>query len=327
VRRARTVALVVAVGLGATSCGGASILDAHGSESDRVAGVWWVAFGLAAFVYVVVAALIVVALTRGRRRRAAPSRLDDNLFIWIGGVIVPVAILAVVAVLTVDATGALRQPSREELHVEVTGKDWWWAVRYPDGGVVTANELHLPAGQSVDNRLNSDDVIHSFWVPQLAGKEDVIPGQPNHLRFTPETAGTYARRCAEFCGLQHAHMGFRVIVESPADFGRWLARRETPRSVPVSDEAAAGATLFGSLPCAGCHTVRGTSATGRVGPDLSDVGSRQTIGADAFENTPENLARWISDAPSMKPGVAMPSFHTLSARDVAALVAYLESLK
>ncbi len=286
-RSALMVAFAATVVAGCSDAG--SIIDTKGSEADRIASVWWIAFGLAAFVYVAVAGLILFAVTRGRRRGVA-SRLDTNLFIWIGGVVVPMVILAVIAVVTVQSTGALREPSRDELHVDVAGQLWWWGVHYPDSDVDTANEIHLPAGQPVDIRLTSDNVIHSFWVPQLAGKEDAIPGQPNHLRFTPETPGTYRGRCAEYCGIEHGHMGLRVIVETPADFGRWLARRESVPTEPVSDDAAAGATLFTSLPCAGCHTVRGTSATGKVGPDLTDVGSRQTIGADTLLNTPKNLA-------------------------------------
>lgn len=304
-----------------------SILSGSGSESSHIAKIWWITFGMAAAVYVIVAGLIVYALTRGRRHGANTSRLHESGFIWIGGVAVPVLILAVIAVMTVTSTADLRTASRNELHVEVRGNDWWWAVHYPASGVTTANELHLPVHQPVDIRLTSRDVIHSFWVPDLAGKEDVIPGQPNHLRFTPERIGSYLGHCAEFCGIQHAHMGFRVVVQSPADFGRWLARRTTPHTVPVSDEALAGASLFQAQACAGCHTVRGTAATGKVGPDLSDFGSRAEIGAGVMLNTPANLARWIYDARSVKPGVIMPPFHTLSARERQQIAAYLESLK
>jgi cytochrome c oxidase subunit 2 len=305
----------------------ASILSGDGSESSHIAKIWWITFGMAAFVYVVVAGLIVYALTRGRRRGAHTSRLHETGFIWIGGVAVPAVILAVIAVMTVASTADLRTPQRGELQVDVQGNDWWWGVRYPASGVATANEIHLPVDRPVDIRLTSRDVVHSFWVPELAGKEDVVPGQPNHLRFTPEHVGTYVGHCAEFCGIQHAHMGFLVVVQSPADFGRWLARRTTTRVEPVSDEALAGASLFQSLACAGCHTIRGTEATGKVGPDLSDVGSRLEIGAGAMRNTPENLAKWIYDAQAVKPGVIMPPFHTLSARERQEIATYLESLK
>ena len=305
----------------------ASILTPKGSEADRIAGAWWLMFGLAAFVYVVVAGLIVYATVRGRRRHAQPSRMREDAFIWIGGVAAPVVILFVLAVVTVHTTEALRRPSRDALAVEVAGENWWWAVRYPGTSIVTANELHLPVDRPVDIRLTSDNVIHSFWVPELAGKQDAVPGQPNHLRFTPEATGTYVGRCAEYCGLQHAHMAIRVIVEPAAEFGRWQARQEAIRTEPVSDAAAAGAAIFQRQACAGCHTVRGTAATGKVGPDLTDFGERETIGAGLLVNNERNLADWIRDAPSLKAGTTMPSFHELTDRDVQAIVAYLESLR
>ena len=305
----------------------ASIVTPKGSEADRIAGAWWLMFGLAAFVYVVVAGLIVYATVRGRRRGARPSRMREDAFIWIGGVAAPVVILFVLAVMTVHTTEALRRPARDALAVDVAGEDWWWAVRYPGTDIVTANEIHVPVDRPVDLRLTSDNVIHSFWVPELAGKQDAIPGQPNHLRFTPEATGTFVGRCAEYCGLQHAHMEIRVVVQTAADFGRWQARQEATRTEPVSDAAAEGAAIFQRQACAGCHTVRGTDATGTVGPDLTDVGARETIGAGLLENNTRNLTDWIRDAPELKPGTAMPSFHDLTDRDVQAIVAYLESLR
>ncbi|HEY3672589.1 MAG TPA: cytochrome c oxidase subunit II [Acidimicrobiia bacterium] len=326
--RVRIAFVGIAIGVVVAGCGGGrSLLDAKGSESDRIAGVWWLMFGLATAVYVVVAAFIVHAATRGRRGRAGGSRLNENRFIWIGGVIVPMAILAILAVVTVDTTSALRNASPDEVRIDVAGKLWWWEVRYPGSGVVTANEIHVPRGTPIDLHLTSDNVIHSFWVPQLAGKMDTIPGQPNDLRFTAETAGRYLGRCAEFCGLQHAHMGVEVVVDTPADFGRWLARRGRVPLEPVSEDAAAGQVVFQREACAGCHTIRGTGATGTVGPDLTDVGSRERLGADTLLNTPENMHDWIRDAQSFKSGISMPSFSALPERDIDALVAYLESLR
>jgi cytochrome c oxidase subunit 2 len=325
--RRRLWALALTVGLVTAGCGGGrSFLDAKGSEADRVAGVWWLMFGLAAAVYIVVAGCILYAATRGRRRRG-PARLHDNWFIWIGGVIAPVFILAVLAVVTVDATSALRTSTPGQLRIDVTGKLWWWEVRYPGRGVVTANEIHIPRGTPVSLHLTSDNVIHSFWVPELAGKMDTIPGQPNDLEFTADTVGRFQGRCAEFCGLQHAHMGVDVIVDTPSDFGRWLARRERVPLEPASEEAARGQLVFQRQACAGCHTIRGTDSRGTIGPDLTDVGSRRLLGAGAILNTPENMRDWIRDSQAIKPGITMPSFLSLPDRDIAALAAYLESLK
>jgi cytochrome c oxidase subunit 2 len=174
--------------------------------------------------------------------------------------------------------------------------------------------------------LDSDNVVHSFWVPELAGKVDMIPGQQNVLRFTPRTPGTYIGECAEFCGIEHARMGFVVVVQTETDFERWLTRQQLTPLPPDSESAAAGEVAFSRQACAGCHTIRGTPAQGVVGPDLTNFGNRTTIGARTVENTPGNLAAWIVDAQEMKPGALMPPIE-LSSRDVNDIVAYLESLK
>ncbi len=333
-RRALAVGAVVLVVVVLPACSGdsPSILDHHGPEARHVAGVWWLMFVLASAVYVVVAGLVVIAILKGRRRTSAAgpaSSADergDSAFIWFGGIVAPVLILAVLVVVTVNTTKDLRKAEADELVVEVTAKRWWWDVRYPDAGVATAAEIHIPVGRPIDVVLRSDNVIHSFWVPQLAGKVDAIPGQTNHLRFQAEEAGTYLGACAEYCGLQHARMGFIVIADSPADFDRWLARRTGAGTGPTSEQAAAGQRVFMRETCAGCHTIRRTEATGDVGPDLSDFGSRQWIGSITVENTPANLATWISDSQTMKPGNLMPPI-SLDPDELTALVTYLESLQ
>jgi len=266
-----------------------------------------------------------------------PKQVHGNTRLEIGWTVLPALLLAIIAVPTVATIFDLAEnPGPSALQVTVEGKQWWWEFRYPDAKVVTADELIIPTGRDVYLKLTACNgsgatktcnVIHSFWVPELAGKQDAIPGQPNHLRFTPEATGTFIGRCAEYCGLQHAHMEIRVIVQTATDFGRWQARQEASRTEPASDVAAAGAAIFQRQACAGCHTVRGTSATGTVGPDLTDFGGRETIGAGLLENNSRNLADWIRDAPELKPGTAMPSFHDLTDRDVQAIVAYLESLQ
>jgi cytochrome c oxidase subunit 2 len=307
-----------------------NFLHTAGSEADRIAGVWWLMFAMAAGVYLVVSGLILYGILRGRHRPDSPSQLKENHFIVIGGIIVPVIILAVVGATTVTTTAALRKPSVKPVRIEVVGKLWWWQVTYVDDGFTTANEMHIPAGQPVEIGLDSDNVIHSFWVPQLAGKMDTIPGQHNVLRFTANTTGTfpsgYRGECVEFCGIGHAQMAFTVEVDSPGDYGRWVARQQLIPAPPVSDEAALGQLVFNRQACAGCHTIRGTQAQGQLGPDLTDFGSRNTIGAGTLPNDPGQLSGWIANASAIKPGALMPPV-TLTPAELHALVAYLEGLK
>jgi cytochrome c oxidase subunit 2 len=284
-------------------------------------------FALAAGVYLIVAGFIVFGILRGRRTETGKdTRISDSAFIWWGGLIVPVVILAILAVVTVDATDQLRRPGPNPIRIVVVGKRWWWDVTYPDLGIRTANEIHVPVGQPLEIKLPSDNVIHSFWVPQLAGKEDSIPGQDNVIRFTVNKAGIYRGECAQFCGVEHARMDFQMIADPPDVFGRWSARNQLTPSAPDSQTAALGQVVFLRESCAGCHTVRGTSATATVGPDLTNFGSRGSIGALTVPNTPGNLAGWIANSQSIKPGNLMPPI-VIGPTDLQNLVAYLESLK
>jgi cytochrome c oxidase subunit 2 len=304
-----------------------SPLSPAGSEAHRLAGLWWLLLVLAAAVVVLVIVLAVVAMFRpadGADEGEQGHRRDQR-FIVGGGLVMPVVILAVAGVATVTTTQALRRPHRGELRVEVTGEQWFWRVHYPVGDVTTANEIRLPEGQPVDVVIRSADVAHSFWVPQLAGKVDAIPGQTNHLRFTADRIGTYRGECAEFCGLQHAHMAFVVRVVSADRFERWLHERTSDSVDPApGSQADAGRRRFATSTCAGCHTVRGVS-DGTRGPDLSDLGSRPTLGAGTLVNDPAHLTAWIRNPQDSKPGAHMPPTE-LSSRDIAELVAYLESL-
>lgn len=325
------VGFLLALALAACSDDSPSALDGKGPEARRIAGVSWLMFGMAAVVYVVVAGFIVVAIVRGRRRpddSAKPAREPkDDTFIWFGGIVAPVVILAVLAVVTIRTTQDLRAVEQGELRIQVVAKRWWWDVRYPDAGVATANEIHIPAGRPIDIELTSDNVIHSFWVPELAGKVDTIPGQVNHLRLKADAAGTYRGACAEYCGIQHANMSYLVIADEPAEFDRWLTRRSSTAGLtPGSEQAARGQVVFTRESCAGCHSVRGTQATATIGPDLSNFGERQAIGSLTVPNTAENLSRWITEPEKVKPGNLMPPT-ALSPDDLAAVVAYLEGLK
>ncbi|MCU1458486.1 MAG: coxB [Actinomycetia bacterium] len=328
IRRAATWTLVV-VGttLVLSACSSPSMLDPKGTEARSVARIWWLMFGLAAGVYLVVGGFILVAVMRGRRTSdGRSSRISDHAFVWLGGIVVPIVILFVLGVVTVNTTAALRRPDADPLRIQVEGKRWWWAVSYTGTGITSAGEIHLPTGRPIEITLTSDNVIHSFWVPQLAGKLDVIPGQRNVLRFKITHPGDYRGECAEFCGIQHANMNFRVVAESPGLYERWVSQHRNAPIEPASDVAASGEHVFQSQSCAGCHAVRGTQAHGTLGPDLTDIGARPLLGGGVMTNTPANLARWINDAPKYKPGVLMPAIH-LSTSQTKSIVAYLESLK
>ncbi len=318
----------MAAALVAGACGSdsPSALDPKGPASERIAEVWWLMLALAVVVYLVVGGLILVASRRKRDAEEHGRRLplSENAFIWIGGVAVPTAILVVLAVVTVSSTAELTQADDDPLRIEVEGFKWWWEVRYPDADVVTANEVHVPAGRPVEIELTTADVIHSFWVPELAGKVDLIPGQTNVIRLTADQPGEYRGQCAEFCGLQHARMAFLVIADPPQVFDDWIDRRQAPPPEPAPGLAAEGERIFETSSCAGCHAIRGTTARGVSGPDLSDFASRRTIGAVTVENNRENLAEWIVDAQTMKPGNLMPPI-ALEPGELEALLAYLET--
>lgn len=320
-RRAAASALVlVSLVLVACSRESPNALDPKGPDARSIASVSWLMFGLAAAVYVVVAGFIILGAVRGKK----PSRISDNAFIWVGGVIAPVLILAILAVVTVKTTETLRKPERNPLKIEVTGYDWWWAVRYPAEDVTTANEIRVPAGRPIEVGLRSRDVIHSFWVPELAGKVDLVPGQRNVIRFSADKPGVYRGQCAEFCGIQHAKMAFLVVAEEPATYERWIVRQQRPRGGPSNEREAHGEQVFMRSACAGCHTIKGTEARGTQGPDLSDFGSRRTLGAVAAPNTRANLAGWVVNSQSIKPGNLMPPVQ-LEPDELISLLEYLES--
>jgi cytochrome c oxidase subunit 2 len=318
-RLAPIAAVVVLAG-----CAGApSALDTHSPQAGHISGLWWLMLGLATFVYLVVGGMVVIPVLRRRRRDGSERR--DQRFIVVGGLVAPAIILAIVGVYTVRTTNAL-VPGPAAVQVHVAGERWWWRVTYPDLGVTTANEIHVPVGQSVDVTLTSDNVIHSFWVPQLAGKTDLIPGQTNHLSFTADRAGTYRGQCAEFCGLEHARMAFQVVVDEKAAFDQWVAGQRVAAATPTEALARQGEQIFVSSSCAGCHTVAGTPAAGTLGPDLSHVASRSTLAADTLPNTTAGMTQWLGSTQDVKPGALMPQID-LSADELHALVAYLETLR
>jgi cytochrome c oxidase subunit 2 len=223
-----------------------------------------------------------------------------------------------------------RLPLKDAINIEVTAHQWWWTVKYVNGPVSetfeTANEIHVPVGRPVLVRLKADDVIHSLWIPSLAGKKDLIPGRTSTMAFRADKPGLYRGQCAEFCGFQHAFMAFDVQAHEPAEFEAWRQRQLAPAPEPTDARTQRGKALFQSTSCAMCHAVQGTLAQGRRAPDLTHFASRRTIGAGTLPNTPGNLASWIADPHKHKPGVNMPA-NPMSGEDLAALVAYLGMLK
>ncbi|MBM4435688.1 MAG: cytochrome c oxidase subunit II [Actinobacteria bacterium] len=296
-------------------------------ESNALLGfVFWAALG----VFVVVEGVLLFALWRFRRRRgdALPRQTHGHAGLEIAWTIAPAALIAVVAALTFRSLFALAAPSAADaVRVRAIGHQWWFEFQYPDLGFVTANELHLPAGRDAAIQLESVDVIHSFWVPQLRGKTDMVPGRVNQLVFRPEAPGTYLGQCAEFCGGAHAQMKFTVVVEDPAGFDAWVALQKQEAALPASAAAQQGLQLFTTTGgCLACHTVRGTPAQGRIGPDLTHVGGRGHIAAGLMATAPDQIARWLRDPQGEKPGNKM-TIRQLTEDEITALVAYLMGLK
>jgi cytochrome c oxidase subunit 2 len=304
-----------------------AVLDPAGPYSEPVTLLSWALLIGGAVVLAIVLAALGVALW------GAPSlrkRLGGDKAIWIGGVAFPVVVLTALLVWGLWLTGdlAAKAPRPGEMRVRVTGEMWWWRVAYLDQAgrpvMQDANELHVPIGTTVLLELDSADVIHSFWVPRLAGKMDMIPGRRNLLRIQADQPGTYGGQCAEYCGGPHALMGFAVVAHTPESFERWRADRLAPRpALPPSR----GQELFLTSGCAACHTIAGTEARGLAGPDLTHVGSRRTLGAGILPNNRGTLAGWIADSQTLKPGNRMPNYKQFPAEDLNAIADYLAALK
>jgi cytochrome c oxidase subunit 2 len=280
-------------------------------------------------IFLVVQALLLVAVFRFRERdpEAVPRQVRGSAALELIWTVLPAVILIFIAFPTVAAIFRTQAaPPRDALRVKVIGHQWWWEFQYPDLGIVTASDLHFPAGRPVSLEIVGADVIHSFWVPQLGGKRDAIPGSGTRIVLTADTPGEYYGQCAEFCGASHANMRHRAVVETPEAFAAWVTRQTAPAATPPDGSpAAAGLQVYRTGTCVGCHTVRGVSA-GAIGPDLTHFGSRRTIAGGILPNTAENLARWLKNPPAVKPGSLMPD-QRLSDPEVAALVAYLRSLE
>ncbi|HEX6708514.1 MAG TPA: cytochrome c oxidase subunit II [Albitalea sp.] len=294
-------------------------------EAAALAEVAWVL--LAGVAAIFAATMGALALGLRARKPAVPARW------WIvgGGIVVPVVLLSALLAYSTWRTVGLDRGPADPLVVSVTGRMWWWEIRYrnpADGAELRmANELHLPLGRPVQLGLTSADVIHSVWVPALGGKMDTVPGRVNRLVFTPRRAGVYRGSCAEFCGEQHARMALHVVVQPPAQFDAWLARQARPAQTTSDATLAQGRRAFVERGCAGCHAVRGVAPGGTLAPDLTHVGSRLHLGAGVLPNDRAAIARWIVGVQALKPGAHMPAMRDADAATLDALAAWLASLQ
>jgi cytochrome c oxidase subunit 2 len=312
-------------------------LDSAGAQAARVEGLWWLMFWILAAVFVAVMFALAAAVARARRAderdesRVSPEG-ERRLARWVAGALVlTIALIGVMFAATLLTDRALAQlPLEDALHIEVTGYQWWWGARYddptPSNLFTTANELHIPVGRPVIMTLQASDVIHSLWIPNLAGKKDLIPGRTSTLALRADAPGAYRAQCAEFCGWQHANMALLVIAESPDDFKKWVDTQRTPAPEPADERQKRGREIVEHGTCGLCHAIKGTTASATRGPDLTHVASRRTIGAGTVPNTPEHRAAWIGNAQAIKPGVNMPP-QPLSQADFDAVLAYLGSLQ
>ncbi|MGH8073244.1 MAG: cytochrome c oxidase subunit II [Lysobacter sp.] len=316
--------------LALTGCGGASsTLDPAGVEADTIARLFWLMAIGAIVVWLVVVA---IALHASRQRDDPPDRRRAHRWLIVGGgVIIPTVVLGALLVHGLILMPQLREPAPHDgLRIAVSGEQWWWRVTYrPDDAapVVLANEIRLPVGQRVEFILTSPDVIHSFWIPSLGGKLDMIPGRTTTLVLEPTRTGTFHGACAEYCGTSHAFMQLAVVVMEPEPFARWLQHQAAPAGPPNDTLARRGESAFQSTGCGACHSVRGTPAAGVVGPDLTHVGSRLRLAAGTLPNDAAGFQRWIADTHTVKPEAVMPEFGMLPEADVRAIAVYLEGLQ
>lgn len=307
-----------------------SIFDPLSRPAGEIYTLSLFVLGICAAIFVVVGGLLVTSIVRFRRRPDDDGREPPQVYgsnpIELAWTVVPLLIVFVLFLVTTRTLIAIESvaPPPGALEVRVIGHQWWWEFRYPQQGVVTANELHVPAGVATYLTLESADVVHSFWVPQLNGKTDVIPNRVNRMWIEPQESGLYLGQCAEYCGTQHARMMLRVVAHPPDEFAAWA---KTQRGEAVHDPGVqAGRDLFQSVACINCHRVGGTVADGVFGPDLTHLMSRATIAAGAAPNTPEKLHAWIANPDALKPGALMPAMK-LSDDQIKQVVAYLTTLK
>jgi cytochrome c oxidase subunit 2 len=337
-RRAGALPLIAVAGTAAAAPFQSSMLPA-GVQSDHVHTLWLVILGASIVVFVLVFGAFAIALWRAPRAtetsgpqtsRTVGEERGAQRIVTLAAVVSIIGLLGLIAASAVTDRALASLSLDDGLVIQVNGHQWWWQATYypgdPQRTFETANELHVPVGRPVLFKLQSPDVIHSFWVPNLAPKKDLIPGRTLTLRLRADKPGLYRGQCAEFCGFQHARMAFLVYAEAPADYERWVAQQHQSAPAPSDAVARRGHDVFMNGPCVMCHTIQGTPAQAKFGPDLTHVGGRSTLAAGMLANGRGNLAGWIANPQAIKPGVNMPAV-TLPPEDLQALAAYLESLK
>jgi cytochrome c oxidase subunit 2 len=315
-----------------------SALDPAGPQAAHIDRLWWLMLWVTGVVSLLVIAVLAWAVIRGvRRAPASPTRagnhagdrqLTRTITVSVAATVAILAALLVATIWTTRLMDSLHAPSA--VSIAVSGHQWWWEVEYedttPNRRVKTANEIHVPIGRPIVIKVTSRDVIHSFWVPNLDGKRDLMPGYTTAVWIQADRAGTFRGQCAEFCGRQHAHMAFDLVAEPEADFEQWLDRERRSADPPGDAAGQRGQAVFMNRQCVACHTIRGTAANGLYGPDLTHIASRRTIGAGTLPNTREHMAGWIVNSQAAKPGNLMPP-NVLSQNDVQDLLSYLETLR
>ena len=327
--RTRVALAALALAPLAGCAGEQSALAPTGLEAERIAQLFWIMTIGGAVILVMVIALTAIAMLGSARWRARLGR--DGLIIG-GGIVFPFVVLSALLVYGLVLTGSEASPTAqaEPMRVTVVGERWWWRVIYEDGDgrrFESANELRIPVERPVEVSLLTADVIHSFWVPKLAGKLDMIPGRKNVLRLVAHQPGISRGQCAEYCGGAHALMAFYVVAVPEDEYAAWLREAAGPAAAPSKPEAVRGQALFMASGCGGCHTVRGSAARGTIGPDLTTYGARRSIAAGTLPNTPDDTARWIAHNQTIKPENLMPPYGIFDATELRALAAYLHSLR
>lgn len=300
---------------------------AAGMEVDLFNLIFWIAVA----VFVIVEGLLVYTIFRYRRRpeqQGIPVQTHGNTRLEVTWTIIPTLILVFIAIPTLTTIASATTPPTGPgtLKMKVVGHQFWWEFDYPDLNVVTADELHVPVGTKVDVTVESEDVIHNFWIPKVGGKIQAIPNQVNTTWIQADQTGVYNAQCMQLCGFSHANMRMRLVSQSKADFDAWVANQQKPAIAPTTAQEKAGQQTFLTSACVGCHTITGTTANGKIGPNLTHIGSHLTLAGATLENNPQDLATWLHDPPAVKPGSIMPNLH-LTDQQVSDLVAYLESLK